>query len=141
MLDIAHHLVLPAVVMAIQIGSFNYLVTRASVVGELGSDYLGLARAKGLGERVIKYHHALRNALLPMVSLSAMQLAFVLTVASAFVETVFAYPGLGRLSFDAVAARDYPLLQGCFLIVSVLVVSLNAAADALHARLDPRTTA
>jgi peptide/nickel transport system permease protein len=139
-LDVAHHLVLPASVMALQIGAFNYLVMRAGVAGELGSDYLVLARAKGLSERVVKYRHAGRNALLPMVSLSAMQLAFVLTMASAFVETAFAYPGLGRLIFDAVSSRDYPLLQGC-MTISVLVVSLNAVADALHARLDPRTTA
>jgi peptide/nickel transport system permease protein len=140
-LDIAHHLLLPASVMALQIGAFNYLVMRASVVGELGSDYLVLGRAKGLSERVLKYRYAARNALLPMVSLSAMQLAFVLTVASTFVETAFSYPGVGRLIFDAVSARDYPVLQGCFLVVSLLVVSLNAVADSLQARLDPRTTA
>jgi peptide/nickel transport system permease protein len=138
-LDLAHHLVLPASVMAVQIGAFNYLVMRAGIVGELGSDYLLLGRAKGLPERLLKYRYAARNALLPMVAMSAMQLAFVLTVATVFVETVFAYPGMGRLIFDAVAVRDYPLLQGCFLVVSLIVVSLNAGADALHARLDPRT--
>jgi len=138
--DVAHHLVLPASVLAVQISALNYLVMRAGMVSELGADYLLLGRAKGLSERRLKYHYAARNAMLPVVTMSAMQLAFALTIAPVFIETVFAYPGIGRLVFEAVALRDYPLLQGCFLVLSILVVTLNLVADLLHARVDPRTT-
>ena len=135
--DVAWHLALPATVLAVQFAATHYLLMRAGMVGQLGADYLVLGRSKGLKERRLKYRHAARNALLTVVTLIGLQVGF--TVSGAiFVETVFAYPGMGRLLFEAVAFRDYPILQGCFLVLSFVVVSANFAVDALHARLDPR---
>lgn len=139
-LDIAHHLVLPASVLAVQFAGGHYLVMRAGMVSELGADYLLLGRAKGLRERRLKYHYAARNALLPVVTRMAMQIAFAVTGAI-FVETVFAYPGMGRLTFEAVEFRDYPTLQASFLVLALFVVTGNYVADALYARLDPRSAA
>ncbi len=138
MLDIAHHLVLPASVLALQFASSQYLDMRASVVGELGADYLLAGRAKGLRERRLKYRYAARNALLPVVALAGVHVGFAVTQAI-LVETVFAYQGLGRLTFESVEFRDYPTLQACFLLLTLVVVTANFAADALNARLDPRT--
>lgn len=136
-IDVAHHLALPALVLASQLSAVQYLVARGSMVAELGADYLLLGLAKGLRERRLKYRYAARNALLPAVTLVALQLGVTVT-GSIFVETVFAYPGLGRLIFDAVAFRDYPVLQGSFLILSLTVLGANLFAEYLYARLDPR---
>ncbi len=138
--DIAHHLVLPATVMAVQFSAFQYLVMRAAMVSELGADYLLLGRAKGLHERRLKYRYAARNALLPVVSLTGVQFGFAVSGVVIFVETVFAYPGVGRLLFEAVGFQDYPTLQGCFLVLTLLVVAANLVADVVSARLDPRIT-
>lgn len=135
--DVAHHLVLPVAVLTLQFVTFQYLVMRASMVGELGSDHLMLGRAKGLSEHVLKYRYAARNALLPSVTVATLQIPMAITTAI-FVETVFAYPGIGRLMFESVGDRDYPLMQGCFLVLSVGVVSANLLADLLYRRLDPR---
>ena len=135
--DVADHLVLPATVLLLQFVTYQYLVIRAAMVGELGSDHLLLGRAKGLPERTLKYGYAARNALLPAVTVLTLQLGF--AVASAiFVETVFDYPGVGRLMFDAVGNRDYPTIQGCFLTLSLVVVTANLGAELLYRRLDPR---
>ena len=135
--DVADHLALPAGVLAMQLGAFQFLVMRAGMVSELGADYLMLGRAKGLAERTLQYRYAARNALLPAVSVFGLQLGSVVT-AAVFVETVFAYPGLGRLMFDAVSNRDYPLIQGCFLVLSLLVIAANLCAELAYRRLDPR---
>ncbi|MGI8425981.1 MAG: ABC transporter permease [Actinomycetota bacterium] len=135
--DIAHHLVLPAGLLGIQFSAGHYLVMRAGMVGELGAGYLQLGKAKGLTERRLKYRYAARNALLPVVSVTALQLGFAVTI-TIFVETVFAYPGLGRLTFDALAYRDYPVLQGAFLVTTLAVVTINFLSDVLYRRLDPR---
>src|SRR5205085_2857190 len=111
--DIGRHLLLPLLVLASGLTVGNYLVMRASMVNELGSDYLLLGRAKGLRPRRLKYRYAARNALLPVVSLTALQIGFVLT-GDVLIERVFSYPGLGGLLFDAIAARDYPIIQGAF---------------------------
>ncbi len=138
--DIAHHLVLPAVVMASNSIASQYLNMRASMVGQLGADHLLMGRAKGLPERWIKYRYAARNALLPAVTLTAVHMGFSVTF-SILVETVFAYQGVGRLMAEAVAFRDYPVLQASFLVLSLVVVTANFLADALYGRLDPRTQA
>ena len=138
--DVARHLVLPVTVLTIGLTVGNYLIMRAGMVGELGSDYLRLGQAKGLRPRRLKYRYAARNALLPVVSLTALQLGFAVT-GDVLVERVFSYPGLGGLLFDAIGARDYPTIQGVFLVVSVSVVTVNALADAWLRRLDPRTDA
>jgi peptide/nickel transport system permease protein len=138
--DIAYHLVLPAGVLVLTFTAYQYLVMRASMVGELGSDYLLLGRAKGLSERVLKYRYAARNALLPAVTVTSLQVGQAI-VAAIFVETVFDYPGIGRLMFDSIGVRDYPTMQGCFLILSLIVVTANRLADLLYRRLDPRIAA
>ncbi len=136
--DIADHLVLPAGVLVLDFLAYPYLVMRAGMIGELGSDYLLLGRAKGLSEHVLKYRYAARNALLPAVTVTTLQLGLAIA-AAIFVETVFAYPGIGRLMFDSIGQRDYPTMQGCFLVLSLLVVTANRLADLLYRRLDPRT--
>lgn len=138
-LDVAHHLVLPAGVLALQLTAATYLFMRGAMVGELGAGYLLLGRAKGVPDARLKYRYAARNALLPVVSLTAMQLAFA-TTGSIFIETVFSYPGVGRLIFEAVPAHDYPVVQGGFLVLSLTVVTANYAADLLYTRLDPRVS-
>ena len=137
--DIGYHLLLPAVVLASQFAGGHYLLMRAGIVGELGADYLRGGWAKGLPERRLKYRYAGRNALLPVVTVTPLQLAGVLTTDLILVETVFAYPGIGRLVFDSISFRDYPALQGCFLILSLFVVTANFLTDLLYRRLDPRT--
>jgi peptide/nickel transport system permease protein len=136
--DIGRHLLLPLVALTVGLTVGNYMIMRAGMVNELGSDYLLLGRAKGLPVRRLKYRYAARNALLPVVSLVALQVGFALT-GDVLIERVFSYPGLGGLLFDAIGARDYPTIQGVFLVVSIGVVTVNALADALYRRLDPRT--
>lgn len=137
--DVGSHLVLPATVLALNFVTSQYLTMRASLVGELGADYLLLGRAKGLRERRLKYRYAGRNALLPVVTLAALHLGFAVT-GSILVETVFAYKGMGRLVFEAVSFRDYPTLAGCFLVLTFVVLTLNFLVEASYSRLDPRTT-
>lgn len=136
--DIGKHLLLPLLVLTVGLTAGNYLIMRAAMVSELGADYLLLGRAKGLRERRLKYRYAARNALLPVVSVTALQLGFVVT-GDVLIERVFAYPGVGGLIFESINSRDYPVIQGAFLVVSVSVVTVNALADALNRRLDPRT--
>lgn len=136
-LDIGRYLLLPLLVMTAGLTAGTYLTMRAGMVSELGSDHLLLGRAKGLRERRLKYCYAGRNALLPVVSLSAVEVGFAVT-ANILVERVFSYPGLGGLMFSSIGVRDYPVIQGAFLVVSVGIVTVNALADVLNGRLDPR---
>ena len=136
--DIAHHLALPVVTTALLFAAGPYLVMRAGMVGELGADHLLLGRAKGLTERRLKYAYAARNALLPLVTITAVELGLAVSGGLIFVERVFAYPGVGGMMFEAARSLDYPLLQGGFLVLTVAMVTLNFLADALYARLDPR---
>lgn len=137
--DIGYHLLLPAVVLASQFAGGHYLLMRAGIVGELGADYLLGGRAKGLRERRLKYRYAARNAVLPVVTVTALQLGGALATDLVLLETVFAYPGMGRLVFDSISFRDYPALQGCLLALSLFVVTANFLVDLLYRRLDPRT--
>ena len=139
-LDISHHLVLPAFVLTIGLTAGSFLIMRAGMVNELGSDYLQWGRAKGLRENRLKYGYAARNALLPVVSLTALQLGFVVT-ADVLIERVFTYPGIGNLLFESIGARDYPIIQGVFLFMTVSVITVNGVADLLYRRLDPRAAA
>lgn len=136
--DIGQHLLLPLVVLTAGLTAWSYLLMRAGMVNELGSDYLLLGRAKGLRDRRLKYRYAARNALLPLVSSTAVDLGFAVA-ANIVVERVFSYRGLGGLLFDSIGARDYPTIQGVFLLISLGTVTVNALADALYRRLDPRT--
>ena len=136
-LDVGWHMVLPAVsIIFWYIGEY-VLLTRSSMVDALGKDYITTARAKGLKEKTIRRGHALRNALLPVITMSGINFAFAIGgVIEA--ETVFSWPGIGRLTYDAVMKRDYPLLQGIFLIFAISVVFVNLFVDLLYGYIDPR---
>jgi len=137
LLDIAMHMALPLLTLTILSVGRYFLTMRYSLIEVLGEDYIILAKAKGLPERVVRYKYIMRNALLPFCTVLMMDLGFVLSGATV-VETVFAYPGLGRLIFEAVAARDYPLLQYSFFVSALLVIVFNFLADRLYFYLDPR---
>ncbi|MEA1907050.1 MAG: ABC transporter permease, partial [Euryarchaeota archaeon] len=136
-LDILHHLVLPAATLIIAHIGGTYLLMRNSMLGVIGADYILSARAKGLSERYIRNKHAIRNALLPIVTMAALMIGFMIT-GTIFVEKVFAYPGIGLLLYDSVLCRDYPLLQGIFLFIAIPVVIANFIADMTYIWLDPR---
>ena len=138
LLDIAHHLALPALLMGFEFATYEYLVMRSSMVSELGSDYLLGGRAKGLPERWLKYRYAGRNALLPVVTVIGLQFSLAVT-GVLFIERIFSYPGVGGYMFEAVGTRDYPAIQGSFLLLTLTVVTTNLVVDILYRRLDPRT--
>lgn len=137
--DVLHHAALPILALALAQLSGIYLLSRNSLVSVLAKDFIRTARAKGVPERLVRSRHALRNALLPIVTRVAMQLGAAVG-GSILVENVFAYPGLGRLMGEAVAGRDYPLLQGTFLILALAVMGANLLADLICSRLDPRVS-
>jgi len=135
--DHLRHLVLPAIVLSFRnvAGWSRYL--RSSLLGVLGQDYVRTARAKGLPERTVIGVHALRNALIPVLSIMALDLAGLFSGA-VITETIFAWPGIGRMFVQAMFARDYPLLMGILLLGSVMVLVFNLLADILYGVLDPR---
>ncbi len=130
-------LIMPVLTMVITSMGTYYLLARASMGTVLGEPFIRLARAKGLPERTVATKHALRTALLPITTNAAMA-AGALVSGAVVVETVFSYPGLGKVIADAVGARDYPLLQGAFLLATLGVIVANIAADLLYPLLDPR---
>jgi len=135
--DVLWHMVLPAFSIVLWYVGEYILLTRSSMVEVMDQDYIVTARSKGLRESVILRKHALRNALLPVVTLSGVNFAFAIAgVIEA--ETVFSWPGIGRLTYDAVMKRDYPLLQGIFLLFAVSVVVANFIVDLIYTRIDPR---
>jgi peptide/nickel transport system permease protein len=134
--DVARHLALPALALTLSLVGTNFLLVRNSVVSALGQDFLVLARAKGLPERLLKHRHAGRNALLPFVTVVGLQVGFAVGGAI-FVESVFAYPGIGSLILQAVQDRDYPVLDASLLVLAVVVLTMNLAVDLVYRRLDP----
>ena len=135
--DIARHLLLPATTQAIVYIGEYLLITRSAMLDALSEDYILTARAKGLSPFCILINHAARNAALPVVTMIALNLGF--TVAGAIqIEAVFSWPGLGMATFEAVMRRDYPLLQGVFLMLAISVVLANVLADLVYTCLDPR---
>ena len=138
-LDVAHHLILPSVTMALYYLAIYTRLMRASMLEVLNLDFVRTARAKGLTERTIAWKHAARNALLPVVTVAGLQIGHFMG-GSVLVETIFGWPGLGRLVFDALMQRDSNLLMGIFLMSSVFVVLMNLLADLLYGVLDPRIT-
>jgi len=138
--DVGKHLILPTLTMAIIYTSSYILIMRSSVMEVLSEDYILTAKAKGMSTFRILRSEALKNAMLPMVTIVALNLAY--TVGGAIqVETVFSWPGIGRLMYEAVTMRDYPVLQGTFLLLAVAVIVANLAADILYSVLDPRVKA
>lgn len=137
LLDISQHLFLPALTLSlVLIGQF-VLIMRNSLLDVFTEDYITTAKAKGFSEKLIIKKHAVPNAMLPMVTIIAINLGFMIAGAIQ-IETVFSWPGLGRLMYEALNNRDYPLLQGIFLIVSICVVLANLMADVIYGYLDPR---
>jgi peptide/nickel transport system permease protein len=138
--DVGKHLILPTLTMGIGYISMYMMVMRSSVVEVLSEDYILTAKAKGLSTFQILRNHALKNAMLPMITLIALTLGY--TVGGAIqVETVFSWPGIGRLIYDSVGKQDFPVLQGAFLLLAVSVIGANFLADLLYSVLDPRVKA
>jgi peptide/nickel transport system permease protein len=136
-LDMGRHLILPALALSFRYMALIARLTRASMLEAMSQDFILAARARGLPERLVLVQHGLRNAALPVVTVIGYNLAFVLA-GSALVETVFGWPGVGRLLYDAILQRDTPVLLGILLMVSATVVAVNLAVDLLYAVLDPR---
>lgn len=135
--DVARHLVLPAITLAIvQVAEFS-LITRSSLVDVMSEDYMLTARAKGLSRRTIVWRHGVRNALLPIVTATALYVGLVLGGAIQ-VETVFSWPGMGLLTYKAVLQRDYPVLEAAFLVFAIAVILANFVSDLLYRAIDPR---
>lgn len=135
--DTARHLVLPAATLSLFFLALYARVTRAAVLEIQDLDFVRTARAKGIGEGRVAVRHVLRNALLPVVTLTGLKLGAILS-GSIVIETVFSWPGLGRLAFEAMGARDVNLLLGIFLCSALLVIVMNLVVDLLYALLDPR---
>jgi ABC-type dipeptide/oligopeptide/nickel transport system permease component len=131
------HLVLPAVTLGASTLGIVARMTRASMIDVLDEDYIRTARAKGVRERLIVARHALRNALLPVIAVVALQFGFVLA-GSVLVETVFSFPGIGWLIVESISMRDFPVVQGSILLVTFVSVVVNLAADILYGYADPR---
>ncbi len=138
--DVGVHMILPAgTLMLTAYGSYT-LVVRSSLLETLGEDYVLTARAKGLPARRIVWRHAVRNALLPMVTLIALDFGYIVGGA-VLIEVIFSWPGIGLAMYTAIGQRDYPMLEGGFLILTVSVIVLNFLSDLVYFRLDPRITA
>ena len=131
------HLVLPAVTLGAALAAILARMTRASLIEELRELYVLAARARGLSETRTIVRHALRNSLIPVVTIIGLQFGAVLT-GTIITETIFAWPGVGRLLIQAISFRDYPLVQGCILFIAVVYVGMNLVVDLLYGWLDPR---
>lgn len=131
------HIILPGLILGFRQIAVIMRLIRASMLEILGADYTRTARSKGLAERVVIYRHALRNALIPTVTIFGLQIPEFLSM-SVIIETVFAWPGTGRLLVDAVLKRDYTLVQGIVLVYALAVILLNLVVDLLYAYIDPR---
>ena len=136
-LDVARHLILPTLTLAlVDIGQF-VLITRSSLVDVLTEDFMTTAKAKGMSRRRVVWRHGMRNAMLPVVTASALYIGLVAGGAIQ-VETVFSWPGMGELTYQAVSRRDYAVLEACFLVFAVTVIMANFLSDLLYLWLDPR---
>lgn len=131
------HLVLPAASLALPLGAVLLRMTRASMLDVLFEDYIRVAKAKGLNSFKVFYIHALRNALIPVITIVGLQFGAVLT-GTVITETIFDWPGLGTLLFDAIQRRDYPVVQGCVLIVSLIYVTVNFITDIAYIVAHPK---
>ena len=137
--DVARHLVLPLTTLILAYFPGNFLLTRGSMVMVLREQFVQTARAKGLPPARVRYAHAARNALLPMLTRFGLRIAFMVTGALV-VETIYSYPGLGTLLFNAIAVRDLPLIQGIVLFSSLMVLIVNLALEYVYGWIDPRVS-
>ena len=131
------YLVLPAVTMGAALAAILTRMVRSSVIEELGEDYVRAARAKGLSETQVIYKHVLKNGLIPVVTVLGLQFG-VLLAGAIITETIFSWPGLGRLTVDSINSRDYPLVQGCILMIALTYIVANVLTDFAYRLLDPR---
>jgi ABC-type dipeptide/oligopeptide/nickel transport system permease component len=130
-------LVLPAVTLGAALAAILTRMVRGAMIEELSSDYVRTARAKGLSEFAVLFRHAFRNALIPIITILGLQFGTLLA-GTIVTESIFSWPGIGRLTVQAISARDYPLLQGCILLIAVSYVLVNLATDIVYALVDPR---
>jgi ABC-type dipeptide/oligopeptide/nickel transport system permease component len=137
--DLGSHILLPSLTLGLTLYGEYTLIVRSAMLETLGEDYILTARAKGLKPWTIVRKHALRNAALPITTLVALSLGYIVAGAI-LIETVFSWPGIGRAVYEAVLERDYPMLQGAFLLLTIAVVLCNLIADLLYFKLDPRVT-
>ena len=135
--DKPESVVLPTISLSAYSLALLVRMTRASMLDVLGQDYLRTAVAKGLGQRVVVFRHAFKNALIPIITLIGLQVGFLMTGA-VLVETVFAWPGIGKFMVDAIFARDYPVIRACILLFSVIFLVVNLAVDMAYVAIDPR---
>ena len=135
--DVGWHMFLPAFSIVIWYIGEYVILTRSSMIEVMGQEYITTAQAKGLKKRTILKNHALRNAMLPVITITGVNLAFA-TAGVIEAETVFSWPGVGRLAYDAVSQRDYPLLQGVFMLFAFAVVLANLVIDLIYGYIDPR---
>jgi len=135
--DIVEHAILPIITLSLISTPRIFLTMRYTMIGLVGEDFIRTARSKGLAERSILMRHLIPNALIPVVTVLALRLGYAFG-GTVVIETVFSYPGLGRLIFEAVSGRDYPVMQAAFLLFTIAVLASNLLADWLYPRLDPR---
>jgi ABC-type dipeptide/oligopeptide/nickel transport system permease component len=131
------HLLLPAITLGAALAAILTRMVRSSVIEELSADYVRTARAKGLSEAAVLFRHAFRNALIPILTILGLQFGTLLA-GTIVTETIFSWPGIGRLAVQAIQARDYPLLQGCILFIAVSYVAVNLLTDVVYVLVDPR---
>jgi peptide/nickel transport system permease protein len=136
-LDFLHHLVLPTITVALYYLATPMLIMRDSMLEVMGSDFIELARAKGLAPHVVMIKHAARNALMAVVTVSSLMVGFAIG-GQVLVETVFSWPGMGQLMVEAAQSHDYPVAQATFLVLAAIVIFLNLLADISYCYLDPR---
>jgi peptide/nickel transport system permease protein len=139
MIDIGKHMLLPSLTLGLVLYGQYTLVTRSAMLETLGEDFILTARAKGMRDRTIVRRHAFRNAMLPIITLVALSFGYIVA-GSILIETVFSWPGVGLLVSRSVQRRDWPVLQGAFLVLTISVVFFNYVADLLYFKLDPRIT-
>ena len=139
MVDVGTHMLLPSLTLGLVLYGQYTLVTRSAMLETLGEDFILTARAKGLPDRTIVRRHAFRNAMLPVITLIALSVGYIVA-GSILIETVFSWPGVGLLVSRSVERRDWPVLQGTFLVLTISVVFFNYVADLLYYELDPRIT-
>ncbi len=135
--DVLRHLIMPAFTLGFGMAALLARLTRSSMLEVLGQDFVRTARAKGLSERAVIYRHALRNGLIPIFTVLGVQFGYLLG-GSVIVETIFSWPGIGRLAVNSIMNRDLPMVQGTVLVFTLLFILVNLGVDILYAAIDPR---
>ena len=137
--DVLHHLTLPALALGFTLAATVSRLSRSAMLEVISQDYIRTARAKGQGERVVVYKHALRNMMVPLLTVVGLFVAIALT-GTVLTETVFTRPGLGKMLVDAILARDYPLAQGAITVFTMIIITVNLVIDMLYVVVDPRVS-